>query len=203
MTTSYVSLTLAKNQIGVPLSDTQDDALITQALATTTLAINKKTGQLGTGFNRDTVASARFFHAVHPELLTVDAIPDGSLITSVAVGNAGQPANTYTTIIDPTSYEALPRNNVAIGRAIDTLRSIYAVWPTTPYINLMVVAPWGWPAVPDTVVQAQLIWMARIFRRKDSQDGIAGQSNFGPIRVGKMDPDVEEMLAGYARGGFA
>lgn len=203
MTASYASLALVKGQLGIAMSDTQDDALINQALATTTDKINEKTGQLGTGFNRDTVASPRFFHATHPELLTVDAIVDPSLGIAVAIGNAGAAAATYTTVVDPSAYQALPLNNVVRGRPVDTLRNVYAVWPTQSYIDLMVTTFWGWPAVPNPVIQAQLLWLARLFRRKDSQDGIAGQGGYGPIRVGKMDPDVEEMLAGYGRGGFA
>jgi len=200
--TPYATLAQVKAQCGIPLSDTQDDVLLTAALAATTTKINEKTGRPGSiGFNLGTGPVTYYRRATHPEYLSVPDLADVSSLV-VKIGNSGQPS-TFTTVVDPASYECLPENNLAIGRPVDTLRSIYAVWPTYPYVSLSITAVPGWPAVPDTVVEAQIMWTAKLWRRKDSIDGIAGQSDYGAIRVGRMDPDIEDLLADITRPGFA
>lgn len=201
MTTSYATLAQVKAQCGIPLADTQDDVLIQAALDATTTKINEKTGRLGTGFNKDSTATARYFHAVHPEFMDVDDISTAAGII-VNVGSTSQPAS-FTTLVDPFSIEPLPKNAAVKGRPITCLRNVYAVWPTLHYMSLQVTAIWGWPAVPATVIEAQIMWAAKLWRRKDSINGIAGQSDYGTLRVGKMDPDVEDMLADIPKAGFA
>lgn len=198
--TAYVSLDAVKAELGIPADDTQDDALITLALNGTTTRINEKTGRPGTpGFGRDLVASARVFRADSPDLLAVDDIATSSGVI-VATGPSGGP---YADLVDPSNYELQPLNSTSDGRPFDSILHHWSFWPTWPSVRVQVTAVWGWPSVPDSVVQAQLIWCARIFRRRDSVDGIAGANDFGPVRIGKMDPDVVDMLDGLSRPGLA
>lgn len=56
---------------------------------------------------------------------------------------------------------------------------------------------WGWPAVPDAVKAACRIQVSRVFKRADSPLGVAGFGEFGVVRVSRLDPDVESLLAPY------
>jgi len=58
---------------------------------------------------------------------------------------------------------------------------------------------WGWPAVPQSVNQACLILAARMYKRKDSPEGVSGWGDFGFSRVVRTDPDVTALLDPYRR----
>jgi hypothetical protein len=63
--------------------------------------------------------------------------------------------------------------------------------------RLQVTALWGWPAVPDEIEQATALYAARLYRRKDSPQGVIGGGDFGPVRVSRIDPDVEALIAPF------
>lgn len=44
-------------------------------------------------------------------------------------------------------------------------------------------------------VSCVLLQMSRLYRRKDSPEGIVGSNDFGSIRVTRFDPDIEAMAA--------
>lgn len=195
-TTPYATLAALKLSLGI--TDTVWDTDLNAKLASATLRINEHCGRIGTGFNLDAAPSARVFEARDAEYLTVDDI--GSLTGfAVATGQVGS----FTNTIALTDFETRPLNAFVIGRPIEVLRHFWAYWPTWPSVRVQVTATWGWPAVPDTVVNACLLQAAHLFRRKDTPDGLANAGDFGPIRVGRVDPDVEDLLTTYARPGFA
>lgn len=196
--TPYATLASLKLSLGIPSSDTQDDVLLTAALASATNRINEHTGRYAPGFGLDVAPSARVFAATHPTYLPVDDI--GSLVGMVVASGQG---GAYTTTVALADFETRPLNALAQGRPVEVLRHHWAFWPAAwPSIRVQVTALWGWPAIPDAVVQACLIEAARQFRRKDSPDGVANAGDFGPIRVGKVDPDVEALLLHYVKPGF-
>ena len=194
--TSYATLTLVKAQLGI--DDGQDDVLIQAALDATTTNINERTGRPGTGFNLASAPSARVFWPTHPALLSIDDVSDPATM-SVSTGQVGN----FTNPVTADNFHCLPDNALVEGRPVECLEHYWSYWPTWPSVGVQITAVWGWPAVPADVIEAQLIWCSRLFKRKDSPDGIAGASDFGPIRVGRMDPDVADMLADYMKGGFA
>lgn len=58
--------------------------------------------------------------------------------------------------------------------------------------------------IPAEVWQACVIYAHRIYRRRMSADGTLGASAFGgAIRVGRMDPDIEALIANHLRIGLA
>jgi hypothetical protein len=196
--TPYNVLNDLKDELGIPHADTQDDTLLNKALSGATTAIAEHTGYFAPGFNQDTVATARIFEAKHPSELPVDAFWDPASLV-VATGQVG---STFSAV-QSTDYEARPLNAPAKGRPYEILRHHWSFWPTWPSVRVQVTAKWGWPAVPDNVVEAHLILSARLFKRKDSPDGtIAGAADFGSIRIGRTDPDVAEMLSHYMKPGF-
>jgi len=101
---------------------------------------------------------------------------------------------TFETVWAPSEFQLLPLNSVpaqeigAIGRRFPSRCNERAGL-------VRVTGVWGWTAVPDTVRQACLIQCARIFKRKDSPEGVSGFDQFGVIRVsGRLDPDVAANL---------
>jgi hypothetical protein len=58
-----------------------------------------------------------------------------------------------------------------------------------------VTAQWGFAEVPDDVEEACRIKAAKLYRRKDSPEGVAGSGEFGVVRISKFeDPDVVMLL---------
>lgn len=58
--------------------------------------------------------------------------------------------------------------------------------------------------VPAEVDQAVTLYSARLWKRRNSPEGVAGFGDVGAIRVSALDPDVELLLMRYALlDGFA
>ncbi|MDX2921298.1 hypothetical protein PV370_25695, partial [Streptomyces sp. NE06-03C] len=68
--------------------------------------------------------------------------------------------------------------------------------------GVQVTARWGWPAVPDEIVQATLIQAARLYKRKDSPEGVTGSAEWGVVRLSRRDPDVWALIEHYVLPGF-
>lgn len=68
--------------------------------------------------------------------------------------------------------------------------------------RVRVTARWGWPAVPQTIQEATLIQALRLFKRKDSPEGVLGSAEWGGIRVSRLDPDVAKLVERYVLDGF-
>lgn len=105
--------------------------------------------------------------------------------------------------IDGTAYDAdtsllLPLNAVASGRPYLYLALPSSTSATTP---VPVTAHWGWPAVPDAIVQATLLQAARFAMRKDAPFGVAGSPDMGnALRLlQRLDPDVAVTIGPYRR----
>lgn len=76
-------------------------------------------------------------------------------------------------------------------------------WSLSPRQRVRVTARWGWPAVPDEISQAALIQASRLFKRKDSPEGVMGSADWGVIRVSRTDPDVAALISPYVLPGIA
>lgn len=118
---------------------------------------------------------------------------------------------TFETTWTAADYELLPLNQAA-GPEQRPYESIRATGTKTfPFVDSTPAATgrtgrvrisglWGWAAVPDAVVQACILHSARIFKRKDSPEGVSGWGAFGDIRIGRTDPDVIGFLEDYRLG---
>lgn len=183
----YVSLSEFKSYLN--LSDTFDDAELDFALATATSDIDEYCNRQ---FNDSGSATAREFLVTNRRRVIID---DFSTLTGLVV-QTGSKSQGYTTTLTIDSDFIVSPEGGRIGEvpysvwwrliALDMLSFDPDIEPT-----LQVTARWGWAAVPDPVKQACLLWASRIFRRKDSPEGIIGGFDGAPIRVGwKMDPDI-------------
>lgn len=197
MANEYADLATLKLSLNVESDDTSRDDLLNQALAAASRGIDTMCGRR---FHLDASASARSYNPRGrvvrdgcEERLLVDDI--GSVAELVVeTGSAGSFTAT-------TDYETAPDNALARGRPVTSLVLTSGTWGygTT---RVRVTARWGWPTVPDEVVQATLIQAARLYRRKDSPEGVTGSAEWGVVRLSRVDPDVWALVQHLVLPGF-
>lgn len=195
---TYASLSLIK--AAMKIATTDRDTLLTQALTAASRQIDAWTGRRPDGLTLDAGATARTYDVggrtvVRSDgrvLLMIDEIGSTSGLT-VETGDG-------TTWAAVTDYRTDPTNALADSRPITGLTGV-GRWAGADQVQ--VTARWGWPATPDEIVQACLLQAQRLYSRKDSPDGIRGGADFQAIRLGRMDPDVRELLAPYVQAGIA
>lgn len=193
----YTSLPLVKAQLSKETDDVRDD-LIQQAIR----AASRKIDQVcGRQFYADAVPSTRTFSTLgrtfngpYGTALQVDDIASATSLT-VATGNGGGSYTSYTGAITG------PDNAIALGQPITFVQG--PVGWVNSVNSIQITARWGWPRVPDEVAQAALLMSARLYRRKDSPQGVISSADWGSVRVSRVDPDVEALLGPYILAGFA
>ncbi|MEV8395920.1 MULTISPECIES: phage gp6-like head-tail connector protein [unclassified Streptomyces] len=99
------------------------------------------------------------------------------------------------------AVETVPENALADGNAVTGLLRVGGTWPVGT-ARVRVTARFGWPAVPDDIQQATLIQANRLFRRKDSPEGVTGSAEWGVVRLTRRDPDVWNLIEQYVLPGF-
>lgn len=193
----YASLELLKLAANISSTDGTRDALLNMALVGASRGIEKYCdGREPGAFYLDAAVSARVFDIrgkvmqdpYWGEWIKVDDFGSTTgLIVEVSSDNSS-----WATLTD---CETRPDNALARGRAIDTLFS--PTWQFCYRRLARVTARWGWPAVPEEVVQATLLQAQRLFKRRESPEGVAGDANWGLVRVPNLDPDVKALLADF------
>lgn len=147
-------------------------------------------------FNLADTATARTFDVRRDGSVWVDDIGHGTILVATDSASDG----TYATEWDDSDFQVDPLNAIAEGKPIDRLVAVgsYTFPPVSRRYGLVqVTARWGWPTVPNVVHQACLIQAARVYKRRESAEGVLGFGEFGPVRVGtRLDPDVELLLNG-------
>ena len=181
------------------IGDSDDDIELDNAVKAASRWVTRWCGR---DFNRAGAASTRTFRPTgRTETYVDDIATTTGLVVAVDTGDDG----TYeTTWVVDTDYVVTPLNGTYGGftgwpyTGIRRVSGLY--WPTlSDRAALSVTAEWGWPAVPADIKQATLIMAARLYKRRDSPEGVlGGLGDFGPVRVGsRLDPDVEMLLDPY------
>jgi hypothetical protein len=182
--------TLAELKTALRITDTNDDTELQSKLTSASRRVDKDTGRR---FWVDVSTSSRIYQARHEELLTVDDISTSSgLIVEIGRG-------TSWTTLDSSAYDLLPENAAADGKAIETLFRVNGWWPLWGVQRVRVTATWGWPAVPEEIKNATILLASRLFRRKDSPEGVKGFGDLGVVRVSRYDPDYDALIADYVK----
>lgn len=185
----YAPLSVLKSNLNI--ADTSKDSLLTQKLDSASRSVEKYCD--GRRFYLDAAATARVFTTARRVLCQPDGtqrmpVDDIGSLTDLAV-QVGD-GTTWTTV---TTYETLPDNALTKRSAIEALVALNREF--TSARRARVTARWGWPAVPTAVYEATLLQAMRLFRRKDSPEGVAGSADWGLVRVPNLDPDVKAQLA--------
>lgn len=193
--TLYATVAELKTHVGI--TDTNDDAALERSLEAASRTIDEFCGRR---FYADTAATARTYRATAPYSLKVDDI---STLTGLVVKTDTGDNGTYdTTLTITTDFIVEPHNAIAQNEPVRVIRHVNGTFPTAGYrARVEVTAKWGWPRVPAEVRKACLIEAARLFRRKDTPEGVAGVSDFGVVRISRfMDPDAERLLKPFGPG---
>lgn len=187
-----------KSHLGI--SGSEDDTEIATAVA----AVNQWVEQhCGRNFGKvaEGAESARVFRPVGPYMCFVD---DFWSDTNLAVKTDTSDDGTYTTTWSASDFHLEPLNRLRDGqtwvytKVLAVESRIFPVGHHHP--SVQITAAWGWENVPDAVKQAALIQAGRVFKRKDSPEGVTGFDAFGPVRASaRMDPDVAHLLAPFRR----
>jgi hypothetical protein len=192
--------TLAQLKAFVTITDTDRDSILVDKLAAASRAIDKNTGRR---FYLDATATARVINPTRRmvrdedgwHLLIADIGDVDGLIVETGLTGA------WTVIT--SSIEAEPTDAIDQLEPITSLLRINSYWPSGAGRRVRVTARWGWPAIPDGVSEATKILAARLFKRKDSPEGVLGSSEWGVIRLSRTDPDVYELIKSYILPGLA
>lgn len=175
-----------------------DQALIERAVNAASRAVDEWCGRK---FWLAPSATARTYRPEDAGLLLVDDIGSAAgLQVRTDPGLDGSWSALWTLDAD---FLLGPENADADGGAfawwrIEALSGLLSV-ARTRRPTLQVTARWGWSAVPVQVEQATILRATAIFKRKDAAFGIAEFAEFGPVRIGRSDPDVIDLLSPFRR----
>jgi Phage gp6-like head-tail connector protein len=202
MANEYATRSQLKVYLGIDTDNTNEDTVLDSVLTAASRGIDNYCGRY---FYADAVVSARIYsprkramrRAEGEDLLIDDVSTTTGLIVATGVANG----STWTAI---TNYETYPENAIARGRPITAILRLLSSWGLGgPTARVQVTAKWGWPAIPDVVYQATLIQAARLFHRKDSPEGVLGSPEWGPVRLSRIDPDVQALVRPLVLPSFA
>lgn len=189
MANEYAPLATLKEFLGIGATDTSRDTLLALALGAASRKIDAYTGRR---FWYDAGVSVRTFdtagRTVGTTLLVDDIGTATGLIVETGWGASWSTVAAADVSVSPSNATASLAPYTALVRA--------AGWPAYP-ATVRVTARWGWTEIPDDVRLACLILAARLFKRKDSPEGVLGSSDWGTVRVSRMDPDVAGLLGRY------
>ena len=197
MANEYGTLVALKERLGIEADDTSREAPLNSALAAASRGIDRATGR-------------RFWLDADPVQRTYNPRgrivreSDGDLFLVDDIGNvAGLVVETGsgTSWSAVTDYETGPENAIADGKPITGLLRTLGTWGLTT-TRLRVTARFGWPAVPDEVTEAALIQASRLYKRKDSPEGIIGSAEWGVRNLSRRDPDVWALIEPFILPGF-
>lgn len=198
MADAYASLADLKLSLQVEPSDATRDAALNRALDAASRFIDRSTGRR---FWLDPVAVARTYRPAgrvmsdgSGEHLLVDDIGD---VTGFIVETGT--TSSWTAV---TGYETGPENAIEDGRPVTELLLSSGTWGTATASRVRVTARFGWPQIPGDIEQACLLQAARLFRRKDSPEGVTGSAEWGVVRLSRRDPDVWNLLEPFMLPGF-
>jgi hypothetical protein len=199
---NYATTTELKTRLNIPADNVDYEPELDDALNSASREVERFTNRQ---FNKVTVATAREFEPYACDYIWVnDFYSTAGLVIKTAEQGNGVFGTTWAT----TDYELYPRNGEEYGV---TGFPFYKIFPAgknlfpipirgEPRGTVQVTALWGWADVPFQVKQATLSLAARNFQMKDAPLGIAGGSEFGPVRVFD-DKFVSQKLQGLRRCG--
>ncbi len=186
---------LADLKLALQITDDARNSLLNKALEAASRSIDDHCGRV---FYK-TALTARTFR---PDArLAGDVFLTDDLTVGVGfLVELGNSVDGWTAVTDPLEY--YPENAALRSEPVTGLINEQG-WIFGYRDRLRITAEWGFAAVPPQVVQAALILAARLYRRKDTPEGVLGSAEWGTVRLSRTDPDVAELVSRYVLDGFA
>lgn len=194
ITNGYATLTQMKSAIRIPSADTIDDAMLEMAVESASRMIDAECDR---NFYSSGTATRDF---VPTDAYVVDT-DDLTEIVSVRLDDQGD--LTFLITLATSDFQAEPVNQRVSGNAFPIYRLrmigdfLLPIWGKQATVRIQGV--YGFTPAPIQITQATLIQAARIFKRADSPLGVAGFGDMGAIRVGKVDPDVAQLIRPFKK----
>lgn len=189
ITNGYTDLTTFKTWLGI--GDTIDDALLERTVEAASRSIDAYTRRR---FYADDAATAHYYRSPDGwRVFTHDFVAaDG-----ITLETDGDGDGTFETTWTTADYQLEPANGL-------TANSVVALSQPFPVYRshrnaVKVTARWGIDDTPVAVVEATLILAARLFKRKDSPEGVIGFGDFGAVRLTPNDKDVQSLIEPYRK----
>lgn len=204
MTNPYASLSDVK--AAARITDAIDDSLLEIAIESSSRDIDAYTERVF--FSSGATAVARVYIPQDIYLVETDDIISVTTIKSDTGGDG-----TFDVTWAATDYQLEPLNGLAGGISTPTTR-IRAIgdylWPVyeprnvnSNQASVQVTGVFGFSSVPIAIKQATILASLRAYKRYESPTGVLGFSDMGVVRVGRLDPDVERLVAPYRKIRFA
>jgi len=196
----YTSLEEMHDRLGI--TDTSDDSLLLNAIATAAGWINEWCGR---HFNR--IVEARTYQPTNVWTLDIDdLVDDPSIVMTVDYDGDGIYEQTWVRGTDFVLRYGPGRfnpNYTGTGasrpfRQIQVVQSgkwLPFTWPYSHMDRVKIVGPWGWKSVPWQISESNRILASDIYKTKDAPFGVAGVSDIGVIRIQSNTSVVENLQA--------
>lgn len=207
LTNAYCTEAQIKAALGVV--DTDDDAALSDAVNAASRLIDRHCGQR---FWVDPSDVTRYYTADDWRLLAVTGSHPNDCgvtsITSVSIDWDGD--NTYgDTYVEGEAFIATPQAAATNGEPYTHLQILLdnRGWPVGVPEGVKVVGTFGWPAVPDEVVEATILQATEVFKavREAPMGVVTGfGGGFAPRLTSGLNRKAAALLEPYRRhGGFA
>lgn len=193
---SIITTSALATWLGIP--DSEDDARLRSAASATNRAIIRHCGRT---FETTTTASAST-RTFRPKTSSICYADDFWTTDALVVKIDDDDDGTYETTLTDYFAEEPEGTERTLGFPYRKLIATGVSFPTcNDRPSVQITAAWGWEAIPDDVTLAALLKGARLFKRKDSVEGILGGfQDFNAVTVrisNREDPDVAELLREY------
>jgi hypothetical protein len=198
--------TLSEVKAAARIDDATDDSLLEMAIESSSRDIDAYTERVF--FSTGATAVARVYIPQDIYLVETDDIISVTTIKSDSTGNG-----TFDITWAATDYQLEPLNGLAGGISTPATR-IRAIgdylWPVyeprnvnSNQASVQVTGVFGFASIPMAIKQATILSSLRAYKRYESPTGVLGFSDMGVVRVGRLDPDVERLVAPYRKIRFA
>ena len=200
ITNGYCTLADLKSSSIMNLPSTvtfNDDQILCDIITAVSRGIDKQTSRF---FYKSASAETKYFTAVNTQRIYVgDIVSVSALYTDNLSGDRTYPFTWSSTDYDLWPYEADSLSEAEPFRYIETTpRGLYQ-FPINVAKGIKLTAVFGWPAVPELIARACLLWSHRVYKRYSTPIGSQAMSELGAVglRLPPPDPDVEMMINNY------
>lgn len=189
--------TLSEVKAILRLTDNVDDSLLETCIESASRQIDTHCERVFT--------SGTAVRVYAPRDSYVCEVDDLITLTDLTTSSDG---DDFDTTWSANEYQLEPLNGLAGGsyspytqiRAVDDL--LFNVIGGEATVRVTGTFGYG-TAIPTDVKQACNLMAIRQFKRYDSPLGVAGFGDIGVVRVSRVDPDIESLLAPYRKVRFA
>jgi len=194
--------TLAQFKAAVGITDSTDDTALQNVLDATDTLIDLYCDRK-TGFGQAT--ETRFYTAEAYDFVLTDDLVSVTTLTTDDLEN-GTYSTTWTAVTD---FQLTPKNYSLDGlpfTGISRSNAFTKNFPKNIFLGVKVVGVFGFPSVPASVVQAEIIQANAVFSSRTAAFGVIGSADLGGIlRMSRaLHPEAALLLEPYRnRGGLA